>query len=167
VVGVICVIGVSSSVSMAVRTLEKKSERVAVSVVAGRASGVCMLGSAFHTSIHLDIKPMYSASASTLTIPLVVPFWYRAAATAYEVVKCTPMLGDATSPEMGFCCGDRTTRAPTNGNARSRLGIFILDCSDYNNVCRKKERKKERNDSSSGSKVEEVNLGGATVKKQP
>jgi hypothetical protein len=133
VAGVLCVMGPSIAVSMVVRTPEKKIERIAASPIAGRACGLRMLGFSFHESIHLDINPIYSASPSIFTKSLVVPFWYRAAATAYEVVKCTPMLGAGSFARMGSCCGDRTTRALTNDAMRRKPEILILNCSDYNN----------------------------------
>ena len=166
--GVICVIRVSVAISMAVRTLQKKSASCEVCMLrvpsfVGRSRGVCTLGSMFHEFIHLDIKSTYSALASTLTRSLVVPFWYRITAAAEEVVKWTPTLGavsDTIAPVSGTWCGVRTTRALARGSTtRSRPKNFILDGSDYKNVCKEKGKAQQQ---AAENEVGEAKLERAT-----
>lgn len=85
---VMFVIGWLSSVSRVVWTLDRNVVRIVLS--SGEFDVECGV-------IHRDIKSMYSASPGIWARSIVVPFGYRAAATACNVVKWTPMLGVASS----------------------------------------------------------------------
>jgi len=125
---VIFVIGCPSSFSRVAWTFDRNSVRILLSF--GEFDEVCGV-------IHRDIRSMYSASPGIWATSIVVPFGYRAAATACDVVKWTPILGGASSPSAVVCLSRgsstmgiwgwyRTARALAKGTSRRRPKSFIL-----------------------------------------